>query len=100
MRNQTIIIINETCTSKLKQMAQRSESNVGQRQQTTRSKFSASFLNFWSSIDMFGLPVQSFNHKGKDKVASGLGTIMTMLILIIALVYAISKAHHIQAVNG
>ena len=49
---------------------------------------------------MFGLPVQSFNHKGKNKVASGLGTIMTMLIVIIALVYAISKAHHIQAVNG
>ena len=49
---------------------------------------------------MFGLPVQSFNHKGKDKVASGLGTIMSVLILIIALVYAISKAHHIQAVNG
>ena len=49
---------------------------------------------------MFGLPVQSFNHKGKDKVASGPGTIMTMLILIIALVYAISKAHHIQTVNG
>ena len=49
---------------------------------------------------MFGLPIQSFNHKGKNKVESGLGTIMTMLIVIIALVYAISKAHHIQAVNG
>ena len=80
-------------------MPKRSENNVGQ-QQPTRSKFSASFLNFWSRIDMFGLPVQSFNHKGKDKVASGPGTIMTMLILIIALVYAISKARHIQTVNG
>ena len=49
---------------------------------------------------MFGLPIQSFNHKGKDKVASGPGTIMTMLILIVALVYAISKALHIQTVNG
>ena len=49
---------------------------------------------------MFGLPIRSFNHKGKNKVASGLGTIMSMLILIIALVYAISKAHHIQAVKG
>ena len=49
---------------------------------------------------MFGLPIPSFNHKGKDKVASGPGTIMTMLILIVALVYAISKAHHIQTVNG
>ena len=80
-------------------MSKRSENDVGQ-QQPTRSKFSASFLNFWSRIDMFGLPVQSFNHKGKNKVASGPGTIMTMLILIIALVYATSKVHHMQAVIG
>ena len=80
-------------------MSQRSENNV-RHQKPTGSKFSASFLSFWSQFDMFGLPIQSFNHKGKDKVASGPGTIMTMLIVIITLVYAISKAHHIHTVNG
>ena len=68
--------------------------------QATASKFSSSFIQHWSRCDFFGQKVQGFNHKGETMVTSGLGTILSMIIAIVALIYTVSKAHHVQQVNG
>ena len=81
-------------------MSQSVSQSSEQASNSSKLKYTSSFLKLWNQCDFFGQPVQGFNHKGEKTITSGLGTVMSLLIAAIALIYAISKAHHIQNVNG
>ena len=52
-------------------------------------------MNMLRRIDRFGEPLPAFNIKGKDKVTTAFGGIMTALIIILTLSYFISKVNSI-----
>ena len=52
-----------------------------------------SVFNFLSQFDAFGSPVPGLNIKGKNKVTTWLGGIMTVTILTVALGYSVTKTY-------
>ena len=52
-------------------------------------------MNVLRSIDRFGEPLPAFNIKGKDKVQTAFGGIMTATVIILTLVYFINKFNNI-----
>ena len=57
------------------------------------SESSWSVTNFLRGQDMFGSPVPGFNINGKAKVTTWFGGIITVMILTVALGYAVTKTY-------
>ena len=51
--------------------------------------------NLLRQIDYFGEPIPAFNIKGKDKVTTAFGGIMTLTVMFFTLSYLISKINDI-----
>ena len=47
--------------------------------------------NFFSKIDRFGQPIPAFNVKGKDRVTTTFGGIVTALIMVLTLGYFVMR---------
>ena len=71
-----------------------------QQSSGAKAQPSFTFVKLWRGLDYFGQPVTGFNVKGEKYVTSGLGTIMSLLMMTVVLIYAVSKSRHIQTVNG
>ena len=52
-------------------------------------------MNVLRRIDRFGEPIPAFNVKGKNKVTTAVGGIMTLLVMFFTLSYLISKINSI-----
>ena len=52
-----------------------------------------SVKTFLREIDIFGQKIPTFNIKGKDRVQTAIGGILTALIISVTIGYAISKLH-------
>ena len=52
-------------------------------------------MNMLRRIDKFGEPIPAFNIKGKDKVTTAVGGIMTVTVIILTLSYFITKVNNI-----
>ena len=60
---------------------------------TNHSQSPYSLTNRLRSIDNFGLPIPSFNLKGKTHMTTWVGGLLSAIILAITLAYAIQKLH-------
>ena len=54
-------------------------------------------MNSLEQIDRFGEPIPAFNIKGKDKVKTAFGGIMTLLVVFLTISYFSSKFNSIVA---
>ena len=52
-------------------------------------------MNVLRRIDRFGEPIPAFNIKGKDKVTTAVGGIMTLTVMFFTLSYLITKINSI-----
>ena len=50
-------------------------------------------MNFMSSLDIFGSPIPAFNIKGKDKVQTVVGGLLSAAIITLTLGYAVIGMH-------
>ena len=57
------------------------------------SKSPWSLANILRSVDNFGLPIPSFNLKGKTHAKTWIGGLLTAMILTLTLAYAVQKLH-------
>ena len=57
--------------------------------------FSFSFIEYAKRFDKFGYQVPSFNVKGQSKVSSSLGSLLTIVSLVIIIIYALAKTTHL-----
>ena len=52
-------------------------------------------FNFLSSLDIYGLPIPSFNIKGKDKVQTVVGGFLSAIVITLTLGYSITGIYDV-----
>ena len=77
---------------------------MAQREATENSKpltnVSYSFMKFMNQYDTFGQALPGFSLKRQNKISSSLGSALTLISAIVVLIYAATKASHMQSVAG
>ena len=66
----------------------------------SKSKFQNSFVKFIRKNDFFGQAMPGFNLQGERTIKSNLGSALTLICSAVALIYAITKASHLQSISG
>ena len=69
------------------------KSEKKQKNEFWESKYSV--RSFLRECDIFGHPIPAFNIKGKDRVNTAIGGIMSAVIMTVTFGYAIKKFHQL-----